>query len=147
MRKTRVEALSDGVVAIALTLLVLEIKVPEGAGQDLPHQLAEQWPSYAAHVVSFFVIGVIWTNHDALFAHIARAGRGLMPLNLVVLFSNALIRHDAFDGRRDRRALEVCRPRPPLARPQTSRTRRSGAARADSPSARRSISWPSWSPS
>jgi uncharacterized membrane protein len=91
MSKGRVEAFSDGVIAIAITLLILEIKVPEGAGQDLPHQLAEQWPSYVSYVVSFFVIGVIWLNHHALFAHLARVDRKLMGLNLVLLFTIATI--------------------------------------------------------
>jgi uncharacterized membrane protein len=91
MSKARVEAFSDGVIAIAITLLILEIKVPEGAGHDLPHQLAEQWPSYVSYVVSFFVIGVIWLNHHALFMHIGRVDRTLTALNLVLLFSIALI--------------------------------------------------------
>jgi uncharacterized membrane protein len=91
MSKTRVEAFSDGVIAIAITLLILEIKVPEGAGQDLPRQLANQWPSYVSYVVSFFVIGVIWLNHHALFMHIGRVDRTLTALNLVLLFSVALI--------------------------------------------------------
>src|SRR3954452_1899302 len=91
MSKGRVEALSDGVIAIAITLLILEIDVPEGAGEDLPHQLAEQWPSYLSYVVSFFVIGVIWLNHHALFSHLARADRKLMALNLVLLFTVATI--------------------------------------------------------
>ncbi len=91
MSKARVEAFSDGVIAIAITLLILEIKVPEGAGQDLPHQLAEQWPSYVSYVVSFFVIGVIWLNHHALFMHLGRVDRKLTAINLVLLFSIALI--------------------------------------------------------
>ena len=91
MSKGRLEALSDGVIAIAITLLILEIKVPEGAGEDLPHQLAEQWPSYVSYVVSFFVIGVIWLNHHALLSHLARADRKLMALNLVLLFTIATI--------------------------------------------------------
>lgn len=91
MSKSRLEALSDGVIAIAITLLILEIKVPEGAGENLPHRLAEQWPSYVSYVVSFFVIGVIWLNHHALLAHLARVDRKLMALNLVLLFTIATI--------------------------------------------------------
>ena len=91
MGKSRLEAFSDGVFAIAITLLVLEIHVPEGAGQDLPHQLAEQWPSYVSYLVSFFVIGVIWMNHHALFDHLARADRTLLALNLFLLLWVALI--------------------------------------------------------
>jgi uncharacterized membrane protein len=91
MNKSRTEAFSDGVFAVAITLLVLEIKVPEGAGDDLPHRLAEQWPSYASYLVSFFVIGVIWMNHHAVFAHLARADRTLMGLNLFLLLWIVLI--------------------------------------------------------
>ncbi|MEA2410273.1 MAG: potassium channel family protein [Thermoleophilaceae bacterium] len=91
MSKARVEAFSDGVMAIAITLLILEIKVPTGAGQDLPRQLLDQWPSYVSYVVSFVVIGVIWLNHHALFMHLTRVDRKLTALNLVLLFSVALI--------------------------------------------------------
>jgi uncharacterized membrane protein len=91
MSKQRLEAFSDGVIAIAITLLILEIKVPEGAGEALPHKLAEQWPSYVSYAVSFFVIGVIWLNHHALFAHLGRVDRKLMALNLVLLFTIATI--------------------------------------------------------
>jgi uncharacterized membrane protein len=91
MSKQRLEAFSDGVIAIAITLLILEIKVPEGAGEQLPHRLAQQWPSYVSYAVSFFVIGVIWLNHHALFAHLGRVDRKLMALNLVLLFTIATI--------------------------------------------------------
>ena len=56
----RVEAFSDGVFAIAITLLVLEIKVPHDAGADLWSALGEMWPSYAAYAVTFLIIGVMW---------------------------------------------------------------------------------------
>jgi uncharacterized membrane protein len=88
--KTRVEAFSDGVFAVAITLLVLEIKVPEGEG-GLGHQLAEQWPSFASYAVSFFVIGVIWMNHHAIFEHLGRSDRGLMAFNLFLLVWIVLI--------------------------------------------------------
>ena len=91
MSTGRLEAFSDGVFAVAITLLVLEIKVPEGAGQDLPHRLAEQWPSYVSYLVSFFVIGVIWMNHRAVFAHLSRADRPLIGLNLFLLLWVVLI--------------------------------------------------------
>lgn len=63
----RVEAFSNGVFAIAVTLLVLEIHVPSERGHALTEALTRQWPSYAAYVVSFLVIGVMWVNHHALF--------------------------------------------------------------------------------
>jgi uncharacterized membrane protein len=91
MSKSRTEAFSDGVFAVAITLLVLEIKVPEVEGSDLPHALAEQWPSYVSYLVSFAVIGVIWMNHHAVFDHIARVDRTLMGLNLFLLLWIVLI--------------------------------------------------------
>jgi uncharacterized membrane protein len=88
--KNRLEAFSDGVFAVAITLLVLEIKIPTGAG-GLGHQLAEEWPTFASYIVSFFVIGVIWINHHAIFEHIGRSDRGLMWLNLFLLLWIVLI--------------------------------------------------------
>ncbi|MEY9962377.1 putative membrane protein [Streptacidiphilus sp. MAP12-16] len=81
----RVEAFSDGVFAIAITLLILDIKVPVGQGADLLHALAHQWPSYAAYVVSFLVIGIMWANHHQVFSYVARVDRVLLFLNLLLL--------------------------------------------------------------
>ncbi|MFF4121376.1 TMEM175 family protein [Streptomyces sp. NPDC001714] len=82
----RVEAFSDGVFAIAVTLLVLDIKVPRTAeGESLWQALGAQWPSYAAYVVSFLVVGIMWVNHHQLFSYVARVDRTLMFLNLLVL--------------------------------------------------------------
>jgi len=89
----RVEAFSDGVFAIAITLLVLEIKVPAArTGLGLWHALGDEWPSYAAYVVSFLVIGVMWVNHHTVFSYIARVDRTLMFLNLLVLLVVAALR-------------------------------------------------------
>ncbi|MDX6361469.1 TMEM175 family protein [Streptomyces sp. NPDC058274] len=88
----RVEAFSDGVFAIAITLLILEIKVPEvGEHGGLWHALGGQWPSYAAYVVSFLVIGIMWINHHQVFRHVARVDRTLMFLNLLVLMVVAAV--------------------------------------------------------
>jgi uncharacterized membrane protein len=84
-RPGRVEAFSDGVFAIAITLLILEIHVPEETGHGLTEALAHQWPSYFAYVVSFLVIGVMWVNHHALFGHLAKVDRTLVFLNLLLL--------------------------------------------------------------
>ncbi len=81
----RVEAFSDGVFAIAITLLVLELKVPQNAGEHLWRSLAQQWPSYMAYVVSFFVIGIMWANHHTVFSYVARVDRTLVFLNLLLL--------------------------------------------------------------
>jgi uncharacterized membrane protein len=81
---SRIEAFSDGVFAIAITLLILEIKVPT-AENDLAAQLLRQWPSYVAFVISFAFIGIMWINHHRLFTHIRRSNNALMILNLALL--------------------------------------------------------------
>jgi uncharacterized membrane protein len=85
MDKARLEAFSDGVIAIAITLLVLEIDVPAPGSGRLGHQLAEQWPSYAAYVVSFLTIGVIWINHHAMLRRIKAVEHSVLALNLLLL--------------------------------------------------------------
>jgi uncharacterized membrane protein len=87
----RVEAFSDGVFAIAITLLVLEIKVPEDARDHLWSALGRQWPSYAAYVVTFLIIGVMWVNHHTVFQYIARVDRKLLFLNLLLLMGVAAL--------------------------------------------------------
>jgi uncharacterized membrane protein len=87
----RIETFSDGVFAIAITLLVLEIAVPHPRGDRLAHALAAQWPAYLAYAVSFFIIGIIWVNHHAVFTALDRADRTLLMLNLLLLAWVALI--------------------------------------------------------
>jgi uncharacterized membrane protein len=84
MKTGRIEAFSDGVFAIALTLLVLGIATPP-VRHDLGHELIRQWPSFAAYGVSVLLIGLIWANHHAMFEHIARGDRPLLFLNTVLL--------------------------------------------------------------
>jgi uncharacterized membrane protein len=91
MSPNRLEAFSDGVFAIAITLLVLEIGVPEAGHGGLWDALLDEWPSFAAFLVSFFVIGIIWVNHHAVIDHIKRANRPMLFLNLLLLFSVAFI--------------------------------------------------------
>ena len=81
----RIEAFSDGVYAIAITLLVLEIKVPGGAGLDLWKVLLAEWPSYFAFATSFATIGIMWINHHRMFNLIGRADPMLMILNGLLL--------------------------------------------------------------
>ena len=81
----RVEAFSDGVFAIAITLLILEIKVPNQAGHELWRRLLEQWPSYFAFVTSFATIGIMWINHHRMFNLIGRIDPRLMIFNGVLL--------------------------------------------------------------
>jgi len=82
---SRIEAFSDGVFAIAITLLILEIKIPPATQAPLRTQLLQQWPSYFAYLLSFFFIGIMWINHHRLFTHIRRADNGLLFLNLLLL--------------------------------------------------------------
>lgn len=83
---SRVEAFSDGVFAIAITLLVLEIAVPEVQGSEsLGRALLRLWPSYMAYAVSFITIGIMWANHHALFRDIERTDHTLLMLNLLLL--------------------------------------------------------------
>jgi len=82
----RLEALSDGVIAVAITLLVLDLRVPKLEGEEsLWHALTANWPSYASYVTSFLVIGILWINHHSLFRQIRYATRGLMLVNLTFL--------------------------------------------------------------
>jgi uncharacterized membrane protein len=84
MGKGRVEAFSDGVFAIAITLLVLTIPTPDDY-RHLGTELADQWPAYAAYLVSFAVIGIMWLNHHTVFSHFEHVDRNLVYLNLVLL--------------------------------------------------------------
>ena len=90
METSRLEAFSDGVIAIAITLLVLEIHVPEAPPGQLGRALLEQWPSYAAYVVSFAVIGIMWVNHHRIFHLVATVDRPLLFINLMLLMFIAL---------------------------------------------------------
>src|SRR6185295_6196243 len=85
---TRLEAFSDGVFAIAITLLVLEIRPPTHAETHaigLWASLASRWPSYLAYVVSFVTIGVMWANHHSIFQYIRRTDRTFVLLNVLLL--------------------------------------------------------------
>src|SRR5215475_1244530 len=87
---TRVVAISDGVIAIAVTLLVLEIRPPEDT-RHLWHGLGALWPSYLAYVVTFMLIGQIWTNHHVMFDYIRAADRVVLFLNTVLLMDIAFL--------------------------------------------------------
>jgi uncharacterized membrane protein len=88
--KNRVEAFSDGVFAIAITLLVLTVAQPRSY-RDLAHELATQWPSLAAYAVSFAVIGIMWINHHSVFMHLELVDRGLLYINLLLLMTIAFL--------------------------------------------------------
>jgi uncharacterized membrane protein len=86
MDSDRLEAFSDGVFAVAITLLALNLTVPEPGHGPFGQQLADHWPSFAAYVVSFFTVGIIWVNHHTLFKNISEIDRVLLFLNLLLLF-------------------------------------------------------------
>jgi uncharacterized membrane protein len=82
---TRVEAFSDGVMAIAITLLILEVRVPEHG--PLLEALIQLWPSYLAYFASFLTIGVIWLNHHAFFGRVRQIDHVLHWWNLSLLLA------------------------------------------------------------
>jgi uncharacterized membrane protein len=86
---SRTETFSDGVLAIAATLLVLDLRVParDTLRGSLATALAHQWPAYAAYLTSFLVIGIIWVNHHGVFELLSRLDRTTLFLNLVLLMT------------------------------------------------------------
>jgi uncharacterized membrane protein len=110
----RLEAFSDGVFAIVITLLILDIKVPAGEHGRLGHALADQWPQYVAYLLSFFVVGIIWLNHHATVNLLARADHRFQVLNLLLLlpvsilpWPTALLAEYAVEGTRGDQRLAV----------------------------------------
>jgi uncharacterized membrane protein len=79
------EAFSDGIFAIAITLLVLDLAVPAGSEDDLLGAVADQWASYLAYLVSFSTIGAVWLEHTVITEFLARATSALIRLNLLLL--------------------------------------------------------------
>lgn len=90
-RTGRLEAFSDGVFAIAVTLLVLEIAVPVGSGDDLLKALREQWPSYLGYLVSFSTIGAVWLAHTVITECLDHADSVFFRLNLLLLLVVAFL--------------------------------------------------------
>ena len=87
----RLEIFSDGVIAIAITLLVLDIRLPSAKSGQLFHELGSDWPTYVAYVLSFAVIGIIWVAHHSMFEHIQTVDRGLLFTNLFLLLGVAFV--------------------------------------------------------
>src|ERR671931_541412 len=90
METGRVEAFSDGVFAIAITLLILIVAVPPHAN-GLGHELLRLWPSYVAYAASFLTIGIIWVNHHTMFRLFAHVDRTMLFLNVLFLMLVAFI--------------------------------------------------------
>jgi uncharacterized membrane protein len=90
MSTNRLEAFSDGVIAVAITLLVLDIKVPAtplAPHHSLAGELASHWPVYAAYVTSFLTIGIIWINHHVMIGRLRETDHTILFLNLLLLLS------------------------------------------------------------
>lgn len=87
----RLKGFSDAFFAIAITLLVLEFKVPEASPGQLLPALLELWPSLVAFLFSFCYIGIIWLNHHALFSHIRYVNHTVHWINLGILSSSILL--------------------------------------------------------
>ena len=94
MTTGRLEAFSDGVFAIAITLLVLDVHVPLASdlgGGSLLHALLRQWPVYLAYMTSFLTILIMWVNHHQMFARIGRVDHSLLFLNGLLLMSVSIV--------------------------------------------------------
>ena len=107
----RVVAFSDAVIAIAITLLVLEIRPPEDT-RHLIAGLAALWPSYVSYVITFLLIGQVWANHHVLFDQIRHADRLVLFLNTLLLmdiaflpFAAGVLANSFRDGQGERTAV------------------------------------------
>jgi uncharacterized membrane protein len=88
----RLESFSDGVIAVAATLLVLNIHEPVLKGNEtLVHGLLNQWHVYAAYAISFITIGIIWINHHVMISRLRVADHAILMLNLVLLMLIAVL--------------------------------------------------------
>jgi len=88
MHKTRLEAFSDGVIAILITIMVLELRLPQGG--DLA-ALRTLWPTFLAYVLSFVYLGIYWNNHHHMFFVVERVTGGILWANLHLLFWLSLV--------------------------------------------------------
>jgi uncharacterized membrane protein len=91
MSTNRLESFSDGVIAVAITLLVLGIGVPGEHVSDVPQFLGRQWPEYIAYVISFLTIGIIWINHHAMIGRLAQTDHTILILNLLLLMTIGIL--------------------------------------------------------
>jgi uncharacterized membrane protein len=87
---SRIETFSDGVFAIAITLLVLDIRVPSGLGH-LKDALEHEWPAYLAYVTSFLTIGGVWITHHTIYSALRYVDATMMRINLLLLMVTAFL--------------------------------------------------------
>lgn len=86
----RLEGFSDGVLAIAITLLVLQLGSNEGSG-SLAHRLGQEWPFFLSYFVSFLNIGTVWLNHHKVVSRMSRVDHTFLVLNLLLLMLVAVL--------------------------------------------------------
>jgi uncharacterized membrane protein len=86
----RLEAFSDGVIAVAITLLVLNLPIPKASDQ-LPAWLSQYWPNLVAYVVSFITIGIVWINHHSMVSRLGRGDHVILVVNIVLLMTIVLL--------------------------------------------------------
>jgi uncharacterized membrane protein len=91
MSTSRVEAFSDGVFAVAITLLVLQFVVPDAQSGQLLARLLGQWPQLVTYTASFLTVGVVWVNHHAIFRGLRVVDRTIQFINLVLLLTVVLV--------------------------------------------------------
>ena len=88
----RLEAFSDGVIAVAITLLVLNLPIPPDVHQpQLSAWLSRHWPNLAAYVVSFGTIGIVWINHHSMVSRLARSDHVILVANMLLLMTIVLL--------------------------------------------------------
>ena len=88
----RLEAFSDGLIAIAITLLIIEIGVPHVTGDEsLSAEIADLWPSYGAYILSFVIIGIYWANHHSFLELFRRTDHTFLMLNVIFLMTIAFL--------------------------------------------------------
>ena len=91
MNTSRVEAFSDGVFAVAITLLVLQFTVPEVESGQLLARVLGQWPQLVTYVATFLTVGVVWINHHTIFRNLRAVDRTIQFINLVLLLTVVLL--------------------------------------------------------
>jgi uncharacterized membrane protein len=87
----RLETFADGIFAIAATLLIIDVGLPEELGDSLGRELLDIWPQYAAYAISFLTIAIIWVNHHTVLGQIAVVDRTFLFLNVGLLLAIAFI--------------------------------------------------------
>ncbi len=91
MNTSRLEAFSDGVFAVAITLLVLQFTVPEVQSGKLLAKVLDQWPQLVTYLASFLTVGVVWVNHHTIFRNLRAVDRTIQFINLVLLLTVVLV--------------------------------------------------------